>query len=94
MVNKSTHTYNYRICFVYYTSFLNFNATSPMNNARSELEELQYNCKLKAMNVKAAMETALNDEFNDDWIINNYMSCVKESEQSIKMLIEYKGARL
>lgn len=60
-----------------------------MNNQRSALEELQYDCRLKAMNVKAATDTAVHDGFNDDWAIRNYMSCIKESEQSIKRLLEH-----
>lgn len=60
-----------------------------MNNQRSALEELQYDCGLKAMNVKTASETAVHDGFNNDWVIKNYMSCIKESEQSIKRLLEH-----
>ncbi|TKC57692.1 hypothetical protein FBD94_20685 [Pedobacter hiemivivus] len=61
-----------------------------MSSYRSELEELQYQCKLKAMNVRTAMETVINDGFNDGWAIENYMSCVEESAHSIRLLQEYK----
>lgn len=64
-----------------------------MNNQRSLLEELQYDCSLKAMNVKTATETAVHDGFNNDWVINNYMSCLKEGEQSIKKLQEHLEQR-
>ncbi|WP_316818856.1 hypothetical protein [Pedobacter nyackensis] len=65
-----------------------------MKNYRSELEELQYNCKMKAMNIKTAMETAINDGFNDAWIIQNYISCVEESADSVRLLLEYKARDL
>lgn len=60
-----------------------------MNIKGSALEDLQFDCKLKAMNVNAASDTAVNDGFTHEWVLNNYMVCIRECEQSTKNLLDH-----
>ncbi|WP_157262459.1 hypothetical protein [Pedobacter sp. PACM 27299] len=60
-----------------------------MGNEISTLKDLQFDCKLKAMNVKAASDTAVNDGFNNEWVLNNYMVCISECELSTKTLLDH-----
>lgn len=56
---------------------------------KTELEELQFDCSLKALNLRTATASVELNGFKDTWHLSNYLSCIKESEESIKKLIAY-----
>ena len=59
---------------------------------KTELEELQFECSLKAKNLKTATESIEINRFKDTWHLSNYLLCLKESEEITKKLIAYLEA--
>lgn len=58
-------------------------------NYRTEVEELRFDCELKARNLKMATESILIDGFKSPFLLNNYIQCKNESMQSVEKLMKY-----
>lgn len=56
---------------------------------KTELETLQQDCEFKTRNLNTAFQSASTNGFNSVWMMNNLLSCIKESETSVTALIQY-----
>lgn len=53
------------------------------------LEKLQSDCRLKAKNLKTALESVVNNDFQSRFLLENFIECKNESLESTEKLLEY-----
>ena len=52
------------------------------------LEKLQSDCRIKANNLKTALESASIDNFQSIFLLKNYLECKNESIAAVEKLIK------
>ncbi|WEK18407.1 MAG: hypothetical protein P0Y49_16580 [Candidatus Pedobacter colombiensis] len=58
-------------------------------NHKTKKEELKFDCQLKAKNLKTALDSVINNDFQSFFLLENFIKCKKESIASIEKLIEH-----
>jgi hypothetical protein len=59
---------------------------------KTEKEELEFDCQIKAKNLQAALESVTINNFQSYFLIQNYIKCKKESIAAVEKLIKFIDA--